>query len=148
MRCFYPLLFLLFCTGMYAQYSVAFTYDTAGNQVKRELICVSCRTSSDNSNDDLISDYSTDLTKSEEYADIMYYPNPVLEELYIKWNNDSFQVSEINVFSNSGQLVSNYNNLSSVDNTKIPFQNLSEGIYNVVLSYNNGDQKNLKVIKK
>ncbi|ALM48931.1 hypothetical protein AMR72_08545 [Flavobacterium psychrophilum] len=140
--------FLLISTVSYSQHTLSFSYDNAGNQTKRELICISCRTSNSESNSTSSVENTRELTKSSEYADIMYYPNPVLEELYIKWQNENSHVTEIMVYTNTGQIIFSYKDLLDTDNTKISFQNLSEGMYNVVMIYSNGDQKNLQVIKK
>lgn len=48
----------------------------------------------------------------------------------------------------AGQLVSSKQKLQDSDNTTVEFQNLAQGIYNVILVYNNGEKKVLKVIKK
>jgi cell wall assembly regulator SMI1 len=137
-------LFSIFCQ---AQEQIQFTYDAAGNQLRRELICITCNDPAGRPNPNALAD--TDLIKSSEYEQLSYYPNPVLEQLYIKWGNeDNSYVTGLEVYSMAGQLVSSKQKLQDSDNTTVEFQNLAQGIYNVILVYNNGEKKVLKVIKK
>jgi len=133
-----------------SQYDVvAFDYDTAGNQVVRELICLTCDDPMGRAalNPDTIT--PKDFIKSTEYNDISFYPNPVKEDLYIHWsNNQGNSVNSIEVNSISGQYVQSVQKLSKTDNATVSFRGLSEGIYNVTLLYSNGEKKVLKVVKK
>lgn len=129
---------------------VLFSYDSAGNQIKRKL-CVNCL-SSKNTNkevkeitqlkeDDLLQFYPEDL--------LSYYPNPVEEELYLKWeliNNNA--VTKIAIYSLNGQLVRSYNSLEKENSKIIPFQEYPSGSYSVVLYYTNGVQKPITIIKQ
>lgn len=144
------LFFLFFVSVVSGQTRVKFTYDSAGNQTIR-AICVGClsRTSTVNDSiatDDTISD--NDLIKDEVYNNISYYPNPVKYELYVKWINDKNYLESIQLYSMSGQLMSKKLNLKKIEMTTIEFQNYPEGFYNLVLIYDNGEKKTLKIIKK
>jgi hypothetical protein len=80
---------------------------------------------------------------------ISYYPNPVKEELYLKWdiiNNN--KVSEIQVYTITGQLVRSYAKLDNQNNFVMAFQSYPEGIYTLLLLYTDGDQKSIKIIKQ
>ncbi|KAF2515832.1 T9SS type A sorting domain-containing protein [Flavobacterium salilacus subsp. salilacus] len=131
------------------QYDVlVFDYDIAGNQITRELICISCdnplRPAHEHAEEESIA-----LTQSSEYEQLSYYPNPVLEQLYIKWvNNHEIYVTTIEVYSIRGQKVKRIENLKGADNHTIDFGSFAQGIYTVLLMYNNNTVEDLKVIKK
>jgi hypothetical protein len=137
---------LLFCFGVNGMaQSINFEYDAAGNQVKRQY--------------SFSGRYSNELTK--EYKDITnedlkkffpedvisYYPNPVKDELYLKWElNEDKKVTSIDIYNIMGQLIERKTTI--IDNsTIISFGNFTSGTYLVNLNYNNGVQKSITIIK-
>ena len=145
------LLFALIFSGLLAnsQTRVDFSYDGAGNQIKRQL-CLFCRNQS-SINDSLVLE---DL-KDENFhfffeGDVIsYYPNPVKEELFLKWELiDGKNVERIELYTLTGQLVKKYINLNVSNKLSIPFNNLPDGIYTILLLYSNGEQKDIKIIKE
>jgi hypothetical protein len=124
--------------------SLNFDYDNAGNQTVRELeICIGCRSKAPSQSTD------QNYVQSEEFDEISYYPNPVLEQLSLKWVNSSDRyVKNVNIYSVSGQLMSELNDLNEKETTTAEFSQFAEGLYVVTLNYNNGEQKTLKVVKK
>lgn len=132
-----------------SQNKITFSYDAAGNQISRTL-CLTC--TSKNIKDkpkEVIALTEEDLQKFSPEDVISYYPNPVKEELYLKWEliQDKF-VSTIQVFGLDGKVLTSYSNLEKTNNQTIPFQSLPRGVYLVVLIYNNGEQKTIKIIKQ
>jgi hypothetical protein len=127
-----------------------FEYDLAGNQIKRSL-CLFCPSSTgkDAPPKQIEELTEEDLLKFSDKDVISYYPNPVKEELCIKWQltNDQY-VNDISIFSISGQLLRDYKSNIEKNSQNIPFQNYPAGIYFIVLRYSNGDQKSIKIIKK
>ena len=129
---------------------VIFEYDNAGNQIIRRF-CINCFDSRISS--DSIKEFSElkneDLLKFSTTDNFSYYPNPVKEELYIKWEliND-VKVSRIDVYTLTGQLVKSFSNLISENNKTIPFQELPVGTYSILLTYTSGEQKPITIIKK
>lgn len=146
----------LFCfvfsfTLMFSQSTtrIRFNYDDEGNQIER-IICVGCnaRTAKDST---ITSENITesDMEKDLLYHQISYYPNPVKEELYIKWVNDGDNyVLSLELFSQTGQSITKYVNLKGKETATVPFLNYPSGFYNIVLLYNNGEKKTLKIVKK
>jgi hypothetical protein len=133
----------------YSQDRIKFDYDTAGNQIVRRL-CLDCsefRTTNEEIKE-LTDLKEEDLLKFFPNDVISYYPNPVKEELFLKWEliNDN-KVSNISVFSMSGQLVKSINKLEKVNSNIISFIDYPEGTYSVLLFYTNGDQKSITIIK-
>lgn len=128
---------------------IRFNYDDEGNQIER-IICVGCnaRTVKDST---ITSETITesDMEKDLLYHQISYYPNPVKEELYIKWvNDDKNYVLNIELFSQVGQSLQQYSYLKGKDTATVSFLNYPSGYYNVVLVYFNGERKTLKIMKK
>ncbi|GIQ58085.1 hypothetical protein Flavo103_12210 [Flavobacterium collinsii] len=130
-----------------AQIKVQFNYDAAGNQILRELCLSGCSQSAKPSKDaaELTAD---DLLKFSPEDVISYYPNPVKEELYLKWQfKDDLYVSSIQVFSVAGQLLKSYEPGFRTESQNIAFQNYPAGVYAVMIYYSNGDRKSIKIIK-
>ncbi|OIQ18100.1 MAG: hypothetical protein BM557_07745 [Flavobacterium sp. MedPE-SWcel] len=128
-----------------------FDYDESGNQIKRDLICVNCddplRPAPEQIGEE--DKESIGLTQSDKYEQLSYYPNPVLEQLYIKWvNSKELYVVAVEVYTLKGQKVVSFQDLAGVNNYKVNFENLAQGVYVVMLIYNNESIKDLKVIKK
>jgi flagellar hook assembly protein FlgD len=137
---------LLFCFGINGMaQSVTFEYDAAGNQIKRQY-SLSGRYSSepikeykDVTNEDLIKFFPEDV--------ISYYPNPVKDELYLKWEliNEN-KVLNIQIYNINGQVIKTINNIEE-NKTIISFQEYTSGTYLVNLNYSSGEQKSIKIIK-
>jgi antitoxin component YwqK of YwqJK toxin-antitoxin module len=146
------LLILIVSIKMTAQNKVVFEYDTAGNQIKR-MLCINCATNVGRNSADAIKDITKltedDMQKSFPEDVISYYPNPVKEELFLKWELiDNNKVVEIQIYNLSGQLLRSYNKLDSQNNQNIIFQEYPQGIYTLILLYSNATQKSLKIVKQ
>ena len=145
----YILLFLIFLSGVTANaQKLTFSYDAAGNQITRTW-CSSCvlRSSGDTpkNTDDITEE---DLEKFHPEDLVSYYPNPVQEQLYLKWElADGKRMSEINLYNINGQLIKTVKNLQNTDHYLFPFQMLPEGIYTLNLTYTNGKEEPIKIIK-
>ena len=134
-----------------AQQKITFNYDAAGNQILRELCLSGCdplaKPAKAVKEIEALAD--EDLLKFSQEDVISYYPNPVKEELYIKWElKDDNYVSSIQVFNLTGQLLRSYQLAVRNDSQNIAFQDYPTGIYAVMLYYSNGDQKSIKIMKK
>jgi len=126
---------------------IVFEYDIAGNQVKRYVIDVTPGRDGIIKGKDLDSLVDSDLLKSDLYNDVRYYPNPVVEELFVKWDNSINVVENLEVYNISGQLMKSYK--TSIDSNEIivSFINYPSGMYTLVLNYSNGERKTLKIVK-
>ena len=144
------LLFLGFSLLTKAQDNkIIFDYDAAGNQITREL-CLSCNKAGYKTKDtkEIAALKEEDLQKFSPEDFISYYPNPVKEELYLKWElAESKVVATIYLYALNGQVLKTYHNLEKASNLNIPFFNYPEGTYLVVLVYNDGEQKTIKIVK-
>lgn len=138
---YYTFLFFIFSLFSSAQDKILFSYDNAGNQTLRE-ICINCtaRTTAKSvkelNKDDLL-----------EIDQISYYPNPVIEELFLSWKlTPEKTVQKIEVFTISGKSLQVY--FPKSDQISIGFSSYPSGIYFVILNYNNGESKTIKIVKK
>jgi len=145
------LLLLGFCFFANAQQKITFSYDSAGNQILRNLCISGCNPIGKSAEEvkemEAITD--DDLLKFSKEDVISYYPNPVKEQLYLKWEliNDN-KVSSIAVYGISGQMLQTFSRTESTDNQIISFGEYPRGVYLVVLNYRDGDQKTIKIIKQ
>lgn len=128
---------------------ITFDYDNAGNQIKREL-CLSCTKANYKTKapKEIIALKEEDLQKFSPEDIISYYPNPVKEELYLKWELVTDKtVTDIQLYDLNGRVLKTYNNLEKNNTLNIPFLNYPKGTYLVVLVYNDGEQKTIKIVK-
>jgi len=135
-----------------AQQKLTFGYDSAGNQILRELCLTGCNPLAKPAKEEvkeIEALVDEDLLKFSEHDSFSYYPNPVKEELYLKWElKEGNSVSSIQVFSLTGQLLRSYSPNLQNTSQNIPFQEYPRGVYAVLLYYKNGDQKSIKIIKQ
>lgn len=129
---------------------ILFYYDAAGNQTQRTF-CINCQNSREANQaiKEITELEDEDLLKFSPEDIISYYPNPVKEELYIKWEliNEN-KVSTIQVFSLTGQLLNSYSNLEKEITKNISFQEFPQGTYLIILNYTNGEKKSITILKQ
>lgn len=144
------LLFILlhFCFSVSAQTKLTFSYDGAGNQTNRSL-CINCLSKSVQQVKEIEAVVENDLEKFFPEDVISYYPNPVKEQLYLQWQlaQDNY-VTSVHVYSITGQVLRTFELNSSISNLDVPFQQYPTGIYLVLLSYRDGGEKSIKIIKQ
>lgn len=141
------ILFSTFCVVKAQEPILTFTYDPiTGNQIVRQF-CQSCGVAKPAKEIEAI--IEEELLKNSTDDVISYYPNPVREELYLKWDlsNDNF-VKSIQVIGINAQVLKEYQNKKETNFQNIPFQSYPTGIYIISLSYSNGEQKRIKIIKQ
>ena len=144
------LLFILFCLSISnanAQ-KIRFEYDKAGNQILRTW-CPTCQSRVSNQPvKDVSMIQDSEMQKFFPEDVISYYPNPVKEELFLKWDliNDN-KVSSIDVFNLNGQVLKSIKDNLSQNSLVISFQEYPIGVYFLSLNYTNGDQKSIKIVK-
>lgn len=145
---FLLILFHFFFLSTNAQSKLTFGYDVRGNQISR-ILCINCFSKPAKDIKEIEAITQDDLLQFSEKDFISYYPNPVKEELYLQWQliNNNY-VTSISLYSMTGQLLRNYHKNPQENNLIIPFQSYSSGIYLVLMSYKDGGEKSIKIIKQ
>lgn len=139
---------LLFCSVSKAQTTLTFSYDAAGNQTNRTL-CINCLSKTVKDVKEIEALTVDDLDQFFEKDVISYYPNPVKEELYLQWQLISNNyVTAVHVYSVTSQVLRSYSGNENLNNLTIPFQSYPAGVYIVLLSYKDGGDKSIKIIKQ
>ncbi|NJM80444.1 MAG: T9SS type A sorting domain-containing protein [Flavobacterium sp.] len=145
------LVFMFFVTfSGFCQKRIKFEYDSSGNQIKRHVVLTSARVAS---NDSLIKGVEDlkeeDLQKNSPEDVLSYYPNPVRDELYLKWDLiENNKVLKIEVYAFNGQLIKSFINLEKESTKTIPFNEQPDGTYLVILFYTNNEQKSITLVKQ
>ncbi len=126
---------------------IRFNYDSAGNQTRRYICLCAERQSSEVKQTEDLKD--SDLQKLSSEDLFSFYPNPVQEKLFLKWELiDDKKVSKIDLYAFSGQLINSYKGLEAVSSKEIYFSNLAVGSYLINVIYTDGEQKSITIIKK
>ncbi|MCV9928243.1 T9SS type A sorting domain-containing protein [Flavobacterium sp. LS1R49] len=141
---------LITCFVCNSQTNITFNYDSAGNQTLRQLCLSGCTAKpSKDIPKEIEAITEEDLQKFSPEDVISYYPNPVREELYLKWElKDGNYVSSIIIYGLNGQTINTYNKTEKLNTQNISFQSYPTGVYIVALIYASGDQKTIKIIKQ
>lgn len=155
MKNYLLLFFLGFSLFSIAQSKLTFEYDAAGNQTKRELCLSNCNSIYKTAapKDTIVPKeiealQEEDLQKFSPEETFSYYPNPVKEELYLKWQFvEGKVISSVYLYALNGQTLKTYDHLEKENALNIPFYNYPTGTYLVVLIYNDGEQKTIKIVK-
>lgn len=149
MKMIFSLLLFATFTSSFAQQKIIFGYDAAGNQTSRTLCLTGCTAKPGKEIKEIEAITEEDLEKFFSEDVISYYPNPVKEELYLKWELiDNNKVSSIAVYGINGQVLRTFSGTEILNTLNISFQQYAAGIYMVALNYSNGDQKTIKIIKQ
>jgi len=143
-------LLILLLSGVFAnaQSKVTFSYDAAGNQISR-ILCINCAGKTVEEVKEIEAIVESDLEKFSEEDLFSYYPNPVKEELYLQWQlSQENYVTSVSVYSMAGQVLRKYSGSSRTNSLNLPFQEYPSGVYIVLVTYKNGDDKSIKIIKQ
>ncbi|MBN8641130.1 MAG: T9SS type A sorting domain-containing protein [Flavobacteriales bacterium] len=126
---------------------IQFNYDTAGNQITRQL-CLSClsRTNQNIKNFEQVT--TDDFQKFSPEDNFSYYPNPVKEELYLKWEIKDVLISSIELYNLNGSLLKSLTELNGVSTQSINFSGYPVGTYVLHILDSSGNTKTIKVIKQ
>ena len=133
---------------IYGVTKILFNYDSAGNQVQRQL-CINCSLFAGKTAEREEVVEIVKLGEKEFQEKITFYPNPVSEELHIEWSfPDHRHLNSLAVFTIEGKQVMQYDNLHEMNSFTVPFASLSAGSYIIVYSSTDGERKSIKILKK
>lgn len=147
MKKLFLITFAFFWYATQAQDKIVFSYDAAGNQIQRVLVlCNPCYTLVHKSSTKL---QPEDFQKFTPEDDISYYPNPVQQELFLKWDlvNDK-KVTTIQVVSVTGIVLKTFSSLEAASEQIINFLEYPTGNYFLEMMYTNDEKKSIQIIKK
>lgn len=133
MRKLYLTALFLLSSALGIAQTIEFEYDNSGNQITREL-CLTCEPPGRG-----ISDIKQiEEVSKEEYQTFFegdsfsYYPNPVREELYLKWLDDSLELTEVTVYDAAGVRLQSLSDRKVKTEFTLSFGMLPVGNYLVV----------------
>ena len=134
---------------------IVFEYDAAGNQTKREWICINCTPEQIASiSPKKIEALDKSLLAKEpdpasSIRSFKAFPNPVTETLQIEWitDNGSF-IRSLEVFSLNGIRMFHGNYTAQQKSASISFLEMIPGGYILRALYSDGKKEALKIIKQ
>lgn len=134
MRTLFLNFLFIFFTIIFVNAQVCFTYDNAGNRIKRQT-CILSITNQENDEISLVSPELSleqrSLLEGNDLSEIVIYPNPTSAEIQLK-NQMEWLGASLKVVTNEGKLV----NTVSITAEPIDFSYLSSGTYFLILSSN------------
>ena len=151
---FYLISSIIFCfIGKAKAQELSFDYDAAGNQTTRTWICVNCTTY--NSAPFFAKQLGTVVIKASEQVNtseerkLVAYPNPLVETLNLKWENPKYPIKSVEVSTVNGTRVYSqiYPNVEEQNQVSVPFGKQIPGLYLVRVTYSDGKQEVVRVIK-
>lgn len=145
---FIVLCFFGFIANAQFDNKIKFEYDNAGNQILRKW-CSNCGLKYiQNEFKETSALEASDMLKFFEDDVISYYPNPVKEELFLKWDLiNGNKVIGIDIYTINGQIKNRIQQSNTNNTLLISFREYPSGIYFLNLNYSNGDQKSIKIVK-
>jgi hypothetical protein len=147
------LLITLLClsyTFAFSQDKLAFNYDTAGNQILRDRICLNCYVAvADAAKDSLPPDIS-DLTSQDWLKEkFIASPNPVTAILNVEWlSSKENDIRKIALYGGGNQLLFTLNTTNNRNSAEIDFSRFPSGFYLLLVTFADGNTKTHKIIKK
>ncbi len=143
------LVVVVFINYLYSQNypKLSFTYDLSGNQISR-VYCSNCSTVAGKQNVNY-HDLNVNDFKQFSTGDVLsYHPNPVKEELFLKWTiKEDTTVTEIQLLTLNGTFIKSINNLSELDHCVINFSDQPQGMYLLHLLFADSRIESIKILK-
>jgi hypothetical protein len=149
--------FLMLCIASKGSaQELEFTYDAAGNQIKREWMCLNCN---------MLMTASTKTTpvvekiaeapkltngNQDNNQKVIAYPNPLTETLNIKWLPLKTHITEIQIYSMTGVnfFSKAYRYEEAEFHESIQFTKMTAGMYVVKVTFSDGKLELIKVVKQ
>lgn len=147
---------LLLLLTFYACYvnaqTLQFTYDSAGNQIQRELANISINSLlSTNTVEKTEQEEETLLPKSNSINDnsstIEFYPNPVIDLLNVEWESD-LEITEVILFDGMGKVLQLKKVYKGTTRETFNLSTYASGIYYIRVFDASKQSKSYKIIKE
>lgn len=143
------LLFISFIsfTLSYSQDKLTFTYDTAGNQILRDKVCIDCPPPSAPQQPQTALDAGL-MENNAGKKPFVVYPNPTTHLLFVEWlNANGSAVEELNLFTLDGKHLFRLKPKKGIGQANIDFSKYPTGVYLLVANFNSGKNESFKIIK-
>ena len=150
--------FLLFQLSAVGQQKLVFNYDTAGNQILRERLCLNCTQikapiveSKDSLSIQLNQevDPAIELLAEEDELRISAYPNPVSDVLQVEWIEHPILVPrQVLLYSGDNRQLAQIGLHKNQNLQDISFYRYPTGMYILVVVFENGQRRSFQIIKK
>ncbi len=136
-------------TGLLAQQKLKFTYDTAGNQILRDRVCATClKAVLPQEIDSLIAEAPAEDLNNVANFDIVAYPNPVTNLLFVDWIPDpDLEPLSVQLFSLDSRQLASYTIRRGQTEQEVNFEAFPAGLYILSVSFKNGTSRSFKVIR-
>lgn len=148
-----PIAFFFLFIQLSAQQKLKFSYDTAGNQILRDRVCITClKAYLPPKNDSIIAETSEmleeEIIMSKNFG-VVVYPNPVTNVVYAEWQPNAARLPvQLLLFSMQGGLLAKYIPKQGQVEVEIDTTPYAPGMYILEAVFNNGEQKSFKVMKE
>lgn len=132
-----------------AQDKLVFSYDTAGNQILRNRVCLTCLQAVMPSAIDSIPIVAEEVSL-EEFGTfkMMAYPNPVTDQLYVEWEeHPEKRPNQLLLFTLDGRKVMDTPLSARYGSYGVEFNRYPPGGYLLLVLYENGTKESFKIIK-
>lgn len=126
---------------------IYFNYENAGNQTRKyyKLEGIVAKKEQEEVAEELT---DVDISKEENLSQLVYYPNPIENELILNWSTSiNSKVTSIEVYSIDARLLHSHQPKNTGE-YHIPFNTYTAGIYIVKAVFDNGKKDTFKVLKK
>jgi len=138
--------------GQSEEYKIKFSYDSAGNQILRDRVCVNCSgAKAIDSKKELIAETPEEEEKIEAIDNrsmITAYPNPVTDLLNVMWVESGNAVKQIGIYGADGRVLYTQEVNSLSGQLNMDFGKYPSGLYLLLVTYQDNSQETFKVIKK
>jgi len=161
MKILYVVFFLFAGTPFYSLgQQLVFSYDVAGNQERREWICINCRPANTQEamlktvsveDQQLVAEREKELIAVDELVHgwVKASPNPVNEILQVSWRNSNERILQgISIYTINGSRVFASNYGAEERSAEVSFASLPSAIYILLVQYIGGKKETIKIIKK
>ncbi|MDG3581262.1 T9SS type A sorting domain-containing protein [Galbibacter pacificus] len=152
------LVMIFVCLTSYAiqaqseEYKIKFSYDSAGNQILRDRVCVNCSSAKTTApKKELVAETPEEEEKIEETDNrsmITAYPNPVTDLLNVMWVESENAVKQVAIYGTDGRLLFTQEINSKSGQLNMDFGRYPSGLYLLLVTYQDNHQETFKVIKK
>lgn len=142
------LLLALLCGFACMGQKIRFEYDGSGSQ-KLRTYCINCASRMADPAPDPSTLKDEELARFEPDDAFSYYPNPVREELYLRWTTAEGRpsVKSLDVFSVSGQRLRSIPDIAGNEQS-ISFLDYPAGMYLIALRYSDGSERTIRIVKQ